>query len=129
MSKVPSNFRSRLRDYLLYILIALVVGSIAIALGISGVSADTFGRWGGLVCFTALLYGYFIADNRPQFRRLSFWVLTVVLLLAHVTVFAMIFAHIAHWKTIWFMGMFLEFPVLAYFTNRFRRTLRNRRHF
>jgi peptidoglycan/LPS O-acetylase OafA/YrhL len=116
-----------MRDYLLYVLIALVVGSIAIVFGVSGISAEMFGRWGGLICFTALLFGYFIADNRSQSRRLSFWLLAAALLFTHVTIFVVIFAHVTHWKTIWFMGMFLELPVLAYATNRFRCSLRGQR--
>jgi hypothetical protein len=126
MSRPQGSSNSRMRDYVLYVVISLAVLIAFFALVSTGVSVDAIGRWGGLVCFTTLIYGYFIAGNRPLFRRRSFWALTFCFLAVHTAVFVIVLLHVAHWKTIWFMAMFLELPVLSFFQTHLRGKTRHR---
>lgn len=110
--------RRRLRDFVLYIAIGLCVAFVAMGLAQTDISHDSFIRWGGLTVNTSVLFGYFVADSRPLFRRVSFWILTVALLSVHVIVFALVLTHVSQWKLIWFMVMLLEVPVLLFLRNR-----------
>ena len=110
--------RSRVRDFSLYVAIAFALVGIAIESARFRVSHEAFIKWGGLVFITAILFGYFIS-NSEQFLRVSkFWTLTVTLLFAHLTVFALILTHVDEWKLIWFTGMAIEYPVFVFFRRR-----------
>lgn len=85
----------------------------------AGVSEDDFGKWGGLAAFSALLFGSFIADNRKHFRAWRFWTLAILLLSAHLAVFAAVLIRVTNWKIIWFLVMMFEVPPLNYITNYF----------
>ena len=111
---------ARVRDYLSYIGIALAIGVATVFMAIFGMREDAFIRWGELLLFTVPLFGYFIALHRREFQRPMFWFLTAVFLSAHLTIFAIILTHIAHWRLIWFLPMYLEAPVFDHLTKRLR---------
>lgn len=119
MPHSPRQNRARLRDFALYVAIGLFVAMVAIGVAQTDVSHDAFIRWGGLAVNTCVLFGYFIADSRPLFRRWSFWGLTIALLSLHTTVFCIVLTHVSQWKLVWFMVMILEVPVLLFVRNRF----------
>jgi peptidoglycan/LPS O-acetylase OafA/YrhL len=107
-----------MRDFALYFAIALVIGTAAIALAHTNMSHDAFIRWGGLLVNTALLFGYFIADNRHSRQKYTFWGLTLLFLCLHLIAFCVLLIHIAQWKLVWFMVMYLELPVLNFVKDR-----------
>jgi hypothetical protein len=109
--------RSRARDYILYVLIALAL--VGLALVVEGRwGHDAFIRWGGLGGFTSVLFCYFISESRQCFRERWFWMMTAALLVAHLTAFAIILTHVEDWKLMWFMVMAFEYPVFAYLRDR-----------
>lgn len=92
---------------------------VAIGVAQTDISHDAFIRWGGLAVNTCVLFGYFIADSRPLFRRWSFWGLTIALLSLHTIVFCIVLTQVSQWKLVWFMVMILEVPALLFLRNRF----------
>jgi hypothetical protein len=72
--------RGRVRDFALYIAIAVVVGIAAIGVAQTGIGHDAFIRWGGLVINTLVLFDYFSAFSRSLWRLLSFWFFIFALL-------------------------------------------------
>ena len=113
-SQRAAHLRSRVRDYVLYIAIAVAVGALAILIARTSITQDALTRWGGLAINTAVLYGYFISDSRRFFRKWQFWGLTALLLAVHLTAFAIVLTHVEEWKLMWFMVMILEYPLLVY---------------
>jgi hypothetical protein len=111
----------RARDYFLFILLGALI--FFVGLKITFVVVDKWGhdayvRWDGLACYTLGLFGFFVCDSVKFLRKWRFWVLTAVLLVVHLAAFAIVLAHAAEWKMIWFMVMVLEYPVLVFFRNR-----------
>ncbi len=119
MKSSSSRFRSRSRDFALYIAISLAVVLMLVVLGRSSLSFEMANRWFSLAFFTAILYGTFIALNRALYRNRSFWVLTAILLLAHLVLFITVVTQIPHWRSIWSAVMFFEAPVLDALKDRF----------
>lgn len=110
--------RSRVRDFVLYIAIGFAFVGVLIAVARSSISHDAFIKWGGLAFISAILFGYFISNSGPFLRVWRFWGLTAALLLAHLTLFALILTHVDEWKLIWFVGMAIEYPVFVFFRSR-----------
>jgi peptidoglycan/LPS O-acetylase OafA/YrhL len=75
-------------------------------------------KWGGLVAYTAAIFGIFIKHSRRYLRRQRFWLLTILLLAAHLAAFAIILTHVETWRLTWFVVMVLELPVLVFLRNR-----------
>jgi hypothetical protein len=105
-----SHLRSRIIDFALYIAIGILF-IISFYVVAHKWGPDAFIRWGGLVGYTAILFGYFIADSRRFFRNRLFWVLTLTLLSLHVGVFVIVLTHAAEWRLPWFMVVVVEVPV------------------
>lgn len=112
------HVRSRIRDFVLYVLIALTLAALAIASAQFGVSHDAFIKWGGLAFMTALLFGYFISESPQYLREHRFWRLLVISLAVHLAVFAIILSLIREWKLMWFLIMIIEYPPLVLFRDR-----------
>ena len=109
--------RARLVDFSFYILIAIAfVAAIFIVEGRWGHEALI--RWGGLVGYTAILFGYFINDSRQFFKNRSFWILTVALFFLHLGVFIAVLMHVTEWKLPWFMIVVFEVPVFILLRNQ-----------
>jgi hypothetical protein len=113
--------RSRVLDYLLYIVIGF-----AIAFAFIGITFFVQNKWGndafirgfGLVVFTAGLFGLFLAESRELFRTRRFWEVTSALLLIHLLVFTVILLRVEEWRMAWFMVMVFEYPALIFFRSR-----------
>lgn len=118
-SQKYSHFRSRVRDFALYILISLACVITPIVLMQSGVNAKATNQWFTIIFFTSILYGAFIAANRSLFRMRSFWILTVVLLSLHLVFFITMVTQIDQWRPIWSAIMFFEAPILDTLKSRF----------
>lgn len=119
LNRGRSRLRSRLRDYVLYVVIALAIGAVGVFLGLSNIDQTTANLWTSVVFFSAVLFGAFIAANRSLFRTRSFWILTTILLLLHLTIFSMLVIQVAQWRPIWSAVMFLEAPLLEFFKMKF----------
>ncbi len=111
-----SRIDARATDFVLYIGIGIVFVGVTFAVELKW-GHEVFIKWVGLAGFSAVLFGYFIADTRLLFRRWSFWALTTILLCGHSIVLAIILTHIEQWKIIWFTGMIFELPVFIFFRN------------
>jgi peptidoglycan/LPS O-acetylase OafA/YrhL len=113
-----AHVRSRVRDFVLYIVIGLAFVGVLIAVARSSVSHDAFIKWGGLAFMTAVLFGYFISKSGQFLREWKFWALTAILLSVHLAAFAVILTHVDEWKLLWFVGMAIEYPVFVFFRSR-----------
>lgn len=80
---------------------------------------DAFIRWGGLAGFTLGLFVLFVGDSEKFWRKWRFWVVTAVLLAAHLAAFAFVLTHVAEWKLTWFMVMVIEYPVFIFLRDKF----------
>jgi hypothetical protein len=67
--------------------------------------------------FTSFLFGYFIADSRPWWRRGAYWTFTSLLLSAHSIGFAIVLIHMATFKPIWF-AMIVPVEMLGFIVCR-----------
>ena len=56
---------------------------------------------------TLILFGVFIADSRSLWRKPSFWVLTTLLVFAHLLLIWSILARYGRWKPIWWYELTL----------------------
>ena len=119
ISRGHSKLRSRLRDYVLYVLIALAIVAVTGFLALSNIDQKTFNLWTSVALFTAVLFGAFIAANRSLFRTRSFWLLTIGLLLLHLTIFSVLVIRVTQWRPIWSAVMFLEAPLLTFLRMKF----------
>src|SRR5580658_8615896 len=119
MNSERSPRRSRLRDFALYIAIGVAFGMVAFFMGRSSMSLKETSRWLSLIFFSAILYGTFIALNRPLYRTSSFWALTAVLLALHSILFIAIVMKVEQWRPIWSAVMFFEAPLLDALKSRF----------
>jgi len=99
-------------DLLLYVAISCVVGGIAIALGVSGVSIRMGDQLMTLLLYTGMLFGVFIGFNRSLWIRAPFWILTSIAFMIHATAYGLIVSKDTHWRSAWSAVMFLELPVL-----------------
>ncbi len=112
---------SRLRDLLVYLVIALVIGLGIVWYAYSGPPRDSnvIARWGGLIVNTAILFGYMINDSRRSWHAPTFWVLAVSMLIVHLAAFSFILVRAEEWKVIWFLVMYpIEIPVFLLLRDR-----------
>ena len=109
---------SRLRDYVLYILIGFVLTGAGMAVELKLGRAD-FIRWGGLTVYTAILFGLFIQESKQFVRVTRFWILMAALLVVHLTAFVILLLLIKDWRLMWFMVMAFEYPVFLYLRSCF----------
>jgi hypothetical protein len=79
--------RSGIRDWLLYIVIALLIVGLAFAFAVYGadigLSEDPPLKWMWFVGMTALVFGYAIRACRPWWRARKFWLLIALFFTAH----------------------------------------------
>ena len=114
MHQDHAQLKSRVRDYVLYVAIALAIGAIAVFLGLSNVDKRTANSWLSVGFFTAILFGIFLSVSRSFFHSHSFRMLIAVLLLIHLAVFSVLVTYVAQWRPIWGAVMFLEAPLLDF---------------
>lgn len=111
------HIRSRVRDYVLYVAIAFAFLGAVFAVE-SERGHEALIRWGGLVGFTAVLFGYFVSESRQFFRERRFWTMTAIFLVLHLAAFTILLTHVEEWRLMWFTGMAFEYPVLLYARSR-----------
>jgi hypothetical protein len=117
--RATRNLRGR--DYFLLILLGTIIFLVFLKIAFAVQNKwghDAFIRWDGLAGFTLGLFGLFVADSEKFLRKWRFWVLTAVLLVVHLTAFAIVLTYAAEWKLMWFMVMVLEYPVFVFFRSR-----------
>jgi hypothetical protein len=125
MSSAPRQASSkpiRARDYLMLFLLGGLI--FLVFLKIAFVVEDKWGhdafiRWDGLVGFTLGMFVLFVAKSEKDLRKSRFWLLTAILLAAHLTGFAIVLTHFEEWRLPWFMVMAFEYPFFLILRNRF----------
>ena len=116
------RFLVRARNFLLWALLSVAVFLALFKIG--SVVEDRWGhdafiRWCGLGGFTIILFWFFVGKSEKFLRRRQFWVVTAVLLTAHLAAFAIVLALAKEWKLMWFMVMVFELPPMLFFRDRF----------
>ena len=79
--------RSRVRDWLLYVAIAVLIVGLAVAYGayqgLTGRHTDLPLKWLGFIAISALLFGYAIKASRRFWRTRKFWVILALFFVVH----------------------------------------------
>lgn len=91
----------RVRDYVLYIAISFAVVAIAFTAALTGFGRG-WGEWVALGVFTYLVFHYWIRMCKPMWRRRSFWLITSVLFIAHLTIWSSVVRTFGHIPTFWY---------------------------
>ena len=120
-----TRIRDRARKtHLFYVFCALLGFPIAFAfLKIGFVIQDKWGhdayiRWDGLSGFTLLLFGFFVSESLQFLRKWRFWVVTAILLAAHLAAYAVVLTHVEEWRLTWFMVMVIEYPLFLFLRDK-----------
>jgi peptidoglycan/LPS O-acetylase OafA/YrhL len=116
--------KQRLKDLALYVAICTVIIGMVSAMFYAGMSLDFFTKWISFALVTALLFGLFIQHSRALIREKAFWFLFTFALLAHCALWTAVFAHVKHWKFVWFYPMLIETAMLQFARNRLKNKLR-----
>jgi hypothetical protein len=87
----------RLTDFAAYIVIGLALGLMAIAFAENNIDA----KWLALSFETALVFGCVIAEQKRRWKTLTFWLLCVAILAAHLGLSATLLLHIATIRAFW----------------------------
>ena len=116
----------RLRDFALYTVISATVVFTAVGRAIlSGKRGPSFLKWIEFAGFTALLFGYWIAENRTQLKQRPFRMLTFLVLLIHVVGGTFALLNLGWVKPAWFAVITLaELAVLIQLRTWFLQSLR-----
>jgi uncharacterized membrane protein YhaH (DUF805 family) len=94
----------RLRDFAFYIVISTTFIFVAVGGAIlSGKSGPSFLKWIEFAGFTAVLFGYWIAENSTYLKQRSFWMLTLLVLLIHVVGGTLALVNLEWVKPTWFV--------------------------
>jgi hypothetical protein len=95
---------NRIRDFVLYIAIGLLVGLSIMWLAFhSDRSGSDVFKWPGSAVITAIVFGYTIKENRTFWKRGSFWWTMTLLLFAHVCVFVTVLRRIDELRPFWWI--------------------------
>lgn len=86
----------------------LIIPAVFVFSSAVGIIAGDFIRWGGLVLFTAFIFGFFINDSRRYLREKRFWMLAASLLCVHIGTFVLILMRVEKWRLPWFGIMIFE---------------------
>lgn len=105
----------RVRDFVLYIVIGLIVGLVAILWATLSPQTANYEsvKVVGLILGSAFVFGYFLSDSVPFFRRKFFWVFTSLLFVTHVVIFVILLKTIHPWKLSWFCVVYPELVLFA----------------
>jgi hypothetical protein len=126
-SRMPTA--KRLRDFALYLVISTTFIFVAIGGAIlSGKSGPSFLKWVEFAGFTAVLFGYWIAENSTHLKQRSFWMLTLLVLLIHVVGGTFALINLEWVKPMWFVIITVaELAMLMQLRTWFLRPLENRK--
>lgn len=115
----PNNLTARDVVVIVPFVIAFLALSTAFAFSVSD---QVYVRWGGLVLDTSVLFALFVKSSRRFLRSGRFWSFTIVLLLLHLSAFALILTHVDQWKLVWFTPMAVEYPIFLFIRDKVLRT-------
>jgi hypothetical protein len=79
--------RSRIRDYIIYIGIGLIVVLSAVAAAELGVPRTSFMRWYAFSLFSLFLFGQFVLNSKVLWKKRKFWTWTGLAALTHSALF------------------------------------------
>lgn len=93
----------RARDFTIYIAIALTFAAVIgwTAMHSTEAGAEVFGKWGGLVVNTCIVFGYTLRYRRRYWNRPLFWTILLALLGAHVVLFVFLLERISEGRIPW----------------------------
>ncbi|MBZ5676748.1 MAG: hypothetical protein LAP61_21110 [Acidobacteriia bacterium] len=95
---------NRIRDFVLYIAIGLLVGLLAMWLAFhSDRSGSEVFKWPGLAVNTAIVFGYAIKFNRILWKRRSFWMTLFLLLFVHLFAFVIVLRLVDDFRPVWWI--------------------------
>jgi len=95
--------RTRIRDFALYIVIALAFALVLMWGGTMSErdSTEIINKWVGLAVHTAIVFGYTIRQCRAFWSRRSYWITMFVLLCVHLLFFITVLRAISEWRLVW----------------------------
>jgi len=98
---------NKVRDFGLYLLIALGIAVFGVLYGVHAARTGGNGqlplRWIGFAAQTALTFGYPVVGLRPLWRRRWLWVTTGLLLVLHTLIFVAVLQRVHDWPLIYFV--------------------------
>ena len=97
---------SRIRDLVVYILIAFAFVGLLIWIANFNVSPDSLVKWGGLTGNTAILFWWVVKQYREHWHKGAFWWTIAGLFLIHTTCFYVILRNVGHWRLAWYLLIF-----------------------
>jgi uncharacterized membrane protein len=99
----------RLRDFSLYILIAVAVAGSAILLGVhsarTGQRPEFAFKSVGFTFNTAFVFGWSLRAVRPFLKRRKLWAMAGGLLLLHGTIWSVVISQVEHIPLIWYVPL------------------------
>ena len=99
----------RLRDFSLYILIAVAVAGLAILLGVhsakTGQRPDVAFKWVGFALNTLFVFGSSLRAVRPFLKRPKLWAMMGGFLLLHGTIGALVISRVERIPLIWYVPL------------------------
>jgi len=95
----------RARDFAIYIAIAVtfVVAIAWASMHSTLTGAEVFGKWGGLVANTFIIFGYTIRYGKRYWKRPSFWTVLLGLLSVHIILFLFLLERLPEWRISWWI--------------------------
>lgn len=97
----------RLRDFSLYILIAVAFAGLAILLGVhaakTGQQPDVAFKWVGFALNTAFIFGSSLRVVRQSLKRPKLWAMVAVLLLLHGAIGALVISRVGRIPLIFYL--------------------------
>jgi|GEM_PF-3364422 len=105
------------RDFVLYISIGFAVAAVIMTAALSGFGRG-WGEWITLSIFTFILFYYWLKICKSVWRRRSYWVITFLLLLAHLGFWAVVLKNVSHISVFWYyIAVTLELTAFAWFAD------------
>jgi hypothetical protein len=122
----PRTMRSRMKDFLLYCGIGVLVAATAILAGIhqarTGVRSEATAKWLGFVIMTALVFGNAVRYFRSSWSSPKFWGLLILFSVPHFILGFVVLSNVARLGLIQFAVVTpVEYFVLDTFLRRFSR--------
>src|ERR1700750_498205 len=112
-----SKRRHRLRDYIIYLGIAVSLVTTIVLLAFEGYTPDESSfKWAEFGINTVIIFGYLIYWFRGSLRKIVFWSGLFVGLGIHTTVFALILRRVDRFPLVYYVALFpIELPLMFSF--------------
>jgi hypothetical protein len=105
--------RKRIVEFVLYIGISLLIAGIFLGLLVSGVDALTFNRWLFLFFLSLGVFGFWIEQNRSEWKTRLFWPSTFIGFAVHLVIWSTVLWHTRHLGETKHLGRLLELAVVV----------------